>query len=82
MGGAARAETGAQGGAGASLRAALRLAFIMNKLCIFVGTTVLGWAGWALGEAVGFEMMGCFLLSGVGSLVGVWVGWKIAQRLE
>ncbi len=54
----------------------------MNKLCIFFGTSIVGWAGWTLGEAVGFEMMGCFLLSGVGSLVGVWVGWKIAQRLE
>ncbi|HEY1107793.1 MAG TPA: hypothetical protein VGE76_04145 [Opitutaceae bacterium] len=54
----------------------------MNKLCIFVGMTVVGWAAWALGEAIGLEFMGCFLLSGVGSMVGVWVGWKLARKLE
>lgn len=44
--------------------------------------TVAGWAGWALGEAIGFDFMGCFWVSGVGSLVGVWLGWKVARRLE
>ena len=36
----------------------------------------------ALGDALGFSFMGWFLLSGVGSLVGVWAGWKLARRFE
>lgn len=47
----------------------------MNKLCIIVGMTLLGWAGWWLGEQVNFGM--AFALSSVGSLVGVYVGWRI-----
>ena len=54
----------------------------MVKLCIFVGTTVLSYAFWYLGERVGFEFFGCFLLSGVGSVLGVWLGWKVAKKLE
>lgn len=52
----------------------------MTKLCIFVGTTVLGIAFWYLGEAWDLDFLGCFLVSGLGSLIGVWVGWKVAQR--
>ena len=26
----------------------------MNKLCIFVGMTILGWIGWWLGSKIGF----------------------------
>ena len=37
--------------------------------------TVLGWVGWWLGEKVG--LMTAFLLSGVGSLAGVYLGWRI-----
>ncbi|MEI7900555.1 MAG: hypothetical protein WCK89_09885 [bacterium] len=47
----------------------------MNKLCIFIGMTVLGWAGWWLGAKIGF--MTGFLLSGVGSLAGVYLGWRV-----
>ena len=53
----------------------------MNKLCIFAGTTILGYAGWYVGELLGCEFFGCFLISGLGSVVGVWAGWKVAQRL-
>ena len=53
----------------------------MNRLCIMVGTVAGGYAGWALGSAVGFDIGGSFLLSGAGSLVGVYVGWKIARKL-
>lgn len=52
----------------------------MTKLCIFVGMTIVSTIFWYLGELVGFEFFGCFMLSGVGSIVGVWVGWKVAQR--
>ncbi len=54
----------------------------MNRLCILGGTMVLGYAGWYAGELLGFEFFGCFLISGAGSIVGVWLGWKLAQRLE
>ena len=49
----------------------------MSKFCIFVGMTVMGWAGWWLGEKIGF--MTAFLLSGVGSMVGVYLGWRLCR---
>lgn len=53
----------------------------MNKLCIFVGMTVLGYATWLLGEWLDLGFFGCFLASGAGSLAGVYVGWRIARHL-
>ena len=47
----------------------------MNKLCILIGATVLGWVGWWLGARIGF--MTAYVLSGIGSIVGVYVGWRI-----
>jgi uncharacterized membrane protein SpoIIM required for sporulation len=47
----------------------------MNKLCIFIGMTVFGWLGWWLGEWVG--LVTAFFLSGLGSMVGVYVGWRV-----
>lgn len=54
----------------------------MNRFCIFVGMTVVGYLGWFLGEWIGLDFFGCFLLSGAGSLLGVWLGWKLAQKLS
>jgi hypothetical protein len=54
----------------------------VTKLCIFVGVTLGGYAGWALGELLGLGFGWAFTLSGVGSLVGVWAGWKLAQKIE
>ncbi|MFI5335419.1 MAG: hypothetical protein ACHQ5A_01455 [Opitutales bacterium] len=54
----------------------------MVKLCIFAGSTFAGYAGWFLGEALGLGFYGSFLLSGVGSVAGVWLGWKVAQRFK
>lgn len=48
------------------------------KLCIFVGMTVGGYAGWWLGEFVG--IMTAFIVSSLGSLVGVYAGWLLARR--
>jgi hypothetical protein len=47
----------------------------MNRLCIFLGMTVLGWVGWWIGAHVG--LMTAFLLSSVGSVGGAYVGWRI-----
>lgn len=54
----------------------------MIKLCIFVGVTLGGYAGWWAGEAVGLGFIGAFLLSGAGSIAGVYLGWKVARKLE
>jgi len=50
----------------------------MNKLCIFIGMSVFGWLGWWAGAKVGF--MTGFLVSGFGSLVGVYIGWRINRE--
>ena len=52
----------------------------MNKLCIIVGSAVLSYAGWMLGDPLGFWW--AFFLSSAGAIVGVYVGWKIARRFE
>lgn len=54
----------------------------MNRLCIFAGVTVFGILGGVLASALGMDLfsLGNFLLSGLGSMVGVYVGWKVAQR--
>jgi hypothetical protein len=48
------------------------------KLCIFVGLNVGGYVGWVLGEHVG--LMTAFLVSSLGSLLGVYAGWKMARE--
>jgi len=47
----------------------------MNKLCIFIGMSALGWVGWWIGSLMG-DMTG-YVLSSLGSLLGVYVGWRI-----
>jgi len=56
----------------------------VTKLCIFVGVTVGGIAGSLLAGAFDMDMisLGSFVLSGVGSMVGVYAGWKLAQKLQ
>jgi hypothetical protein len=54
----------------------------VNKLCIFVGVTLGGYAGWAIAEALGWGFGVAFVVSGVGSIVGVYAGWKLARKLE
>jgi hypothetical protein len=53
----------------------------MIKLCIFAGTTLGGYAGWALGDLLGCNFFASFLLSGAGSVLGVYLGWKLAQKI-
>lgn len=54
----------------------------MTKLCIFAGMTIVGYAFWYLGVLLGLGFFGCFLLSGVGSVLGVYAGWKVAQKVS
>jgi hypothetical protein len=44
---------------------------------MFVGMTVGGYIGWWAGECLGFELMGTFLISSLGSLVGIYVAWRV-----
>jgi hypothetical protein len=48
------------------------------KLCIFVGLNIGSYIGWVLGEHVG--LMTAFLVSGLGSVLGVYAGWKVARE--
>ncbi len=54
----------------------------MVKLCIFVGTTVVGTLFGVAADALGCSFLWSFIISGVGSVVGVWAGWKVAQHLK
>jgi hypothetical protein len=47
----------------------------MNKLCIFVGMVVIGWAGWWLGAKFGLGYV--FALSSIGNFVGIYLGWRL-----
>lgn len=47
----------------------------MKKICIIVGWTILGWVGWIVGAKIGF--MTAFILSGIGSIAGIYVGFRI-----
>ena len=48
------------------------------KLLIFVGLNVGGYIGWELGEPHG--IMAAFLVSSLGSALGVIAGWKLARH--
>lgn len=52
----------------------------MLKLCIFVGSAVLGYGFWWAADLLGCDLFSAFVISGVGTLVGCWAGWKIHQR--
>ena len=54
----------------------------MTKLCIFGGTTIGGYVGWGLGDFLGLGFVWAFVLSGMGSVAGVYYGWKLAQKLD
>ena len=54
----------------------------MDKLCIFTGTTIGSYAFWYLGDLLGLSFVWCFVLSGIGSMVGVYAGWKVAQHYK
>jgi hypothetical protein len=48
------------------------------KFLIFIGTNVGASIGWAAGEP--FGLMAAFIVSGIGSAVGVYAGWWAARR--
>jgi len=50
----------------------------MTKLFCWIGVFIGGWIGWWLGAFLGFGW--AFFISSMGSLAGVFVGWKIARE--
>ena len=52
----------------------------MNKLCIFGGSTICGYVGWYLGDP--FGMFAAVVVSGIGSVAWVYLGWKLARKIE
>jgi hypothetical protein len=49
----------------------------MNRVLMFIGTTIGGYVGWAIADYFGCDLMGKFLISGVGNLVGIYAAWRI-----
>jgi hypothetical protein len=48
------------------------------KLLIVVCSIIFSYLGWYLAEPLGF--LWAFSISGAASLVGVYVGWRLAQQ--
>ncbi|HVC36884.1 MAG TPA: hypothetical protein VNF46_00630 [Gammaproteobacteria bacterium] len=49
----------------------------MKRIIILLAVTILGGVGWELGTRFGFGM--AWLLSSAGSLIGVYIGWRIGR---
>jgi hypothetical protein len=61
---------------GGQNRSALGLRGIRHEQAVhFSWETILGWAGWWIGAQVG--LMTGFVLSSLGSVAGVYLGWRI-----
>jgi hypothetical protein len=52
--------------------------FGMRKLVAFIGSTIGGYAGWALGATVGLTT--AFMVSMVGTGIGIYYGRLIAKN--
>ncbi|HTU00228.1 MAG TPA: hypothetical protein VMG58_00380 [Candidatus Sulfotelmatobacter sp.] len=52
----------------------------MTRLLTFSGALLGGYAGWYLGD--GFGTAAAFIASGVGSVAGVYLGWRLARKIE
>jgi hypothetical protein len=44
---------------------------------MFIGMTVGGYVGWWAGDYMGFGLMGAFMVSSLGSAIGIYVAWKV-----
>jgi hypothetical protein len=52
----------------------------VNRLLMLTGMTVGGYIGWAVGEYLGFELIGAFLISSLGSVAGVIAAWWVLTK--
>ena len=51
----------------------------MNRLLMFVGMTLGGYIGWWAGDLMGFGLMATFLVSSLGSFVGIYAAWRVLR---
>ncbi len=49
----------------------------MTRMLIFIFATLFGLLGWWLGSYLG--VMGAWIVSGLGSILGVYWGWRIVR---
>lgn len=54
----------------------------MKALIVIVGMFAGSALGWWLGVSVSSDMLFCFAVSSVMSLVGVYLAWKLTRRLD
>lgn len=54
------------------------LSVSMNKIIYLLTTGILGAIGWAIGMRIGIGT--AWVLSSIGSIAGVYVGWKIIRN--
>ena len=52
----------------------------MVKTLVLIGSTIGGAAGWWLGDALGGGIMGAFIVSMIGTGIGIYAGRRIAQE--
>ncbi len=52
----------------------------MSRLLVFIGMTAGGYVGWWAGDYFDLELMTTFLVSVLGSAVGVYVAWRIMRN--
>ena len=53
----------------------------MRGMFIMLGSCVGGWAGWALGEELSDGLGIPFVLSSIGTIAGIIVGWWLHRRI-
>ncbi len=51
----------------------------MSRLLIFIGMTLGGYIGWWAADYFGLGLMTTFLVSTLGSAIGVYVAWRIMR---
>jgi hypothetical protein len=52
----------------------------MRKVLNLTFIVVFGWLGWMMGERISF--MTAYFLSGIASILGFYLSWKLVRRLE
>jgi hypothetical protein len=52
----------------------------VTKLCILVTTFALSYGFGAVADAAGCDFFWSFIISGVGAILGCYLGWKMARR--
>jgi hypothetical protein len=51
---------------------------MLKKVCVMIGSTIGGSLGWSAGSGIGF--MTAFMISMVCTGIGMYAGFKVAER--